>query len=141
MEGGGAIIIPSTKDLPKSLESRRDHVVLARPAGGFDDDQQQARVTIVKVEESPDAERSILREGMHLRINCSSEEHRAAFLLAQATRTHFRLTLSVPAVPLVHTMRSVVICNLLQFELVRSDDSAKAMQQFQQLALDFGVDI
>jgi len=134
-EGGDSIVMPSSADLPKSLASARDHVVLGEISSGFNDDTMQANVNILKL---IDADTAVLQEGVHLRINCSDKGIRSQFLIAQATRCVLKLTLSIPAIPLVPGRMYAVTCNLHRLEIQPSEHSAQDLQKFKQATFDFG---
>lgn len=134
-EDGGAIIMPSSKDLPKSLASDRNHVILGVVSSGFNDDHMQANVRVLKL---IDADKSVLQEGVHLRINCSDEAMRQSFLVAQGSRCILKLTIDIPAIPLVSGRMYAVVCNLLDFEAQPSEDSVHGLQKFRQATFDFG---
>jgi len=136
-EGGDSIVMPSSADLPKSLASERDHVVLGEVSSGFNDDTMQANVKILKL---IDADTAVLQEGVHLRINCSDEGIRSQFLISQATRCVLKLTLSIPAIPLVPGRMYAVTCNLHRLEIQPSEHSAQDLKKFKQATFDFGKD-
>lgn len=134
-EDGDSIVMPSSKYLPKSLASDRNHVILGVVSSGFNDDAMQANVRVLKL---IDADKAVLQEGVHLRINCSDEALRQSFLIAQGSRCVLKLTIDIPAIPLVPGPMYAVVCNLLGFEIHPSEESANDLQKFKQATFEFG---
>ncbi|WP_156775567.1 hypothetical protein [Hydrogenophaga sp. RAC07] len=88
----------------------------------------------------PSGQEVIIPIGTQLLVSCTDDKLRQEILLAQATHCHLKLDLTVPKVPLTTKLRSLE-CGLLGLKLVKTEQAARSLLDFQQLALDFGKPI
>ncbi len=131
------LVIPASSELPKFLPSDNMLGIVAKPSGGFDDERHQGTMMVIGV---PSGQEVIIPLGTQLLVSCTNDKFRQEILLAQATHCHLKLDLTVPKVPLTTKLRSLE-CGLLGLKLVKTEQSARSLPDFQQLALDFGKPI
>lgn len=133
----GPVGFDSRKIKVRELASEREHVLIGRVVGGYD---EQAATVLLEVSELDDADARLFSVRTRIKLQVVQETHRLSLLLAQLAKVPVKIEVNIPRISIFQSSpaKPGLLCDLRRVEVLEQAGSLEAIKQalIHQLKLD-----